>query len=401
MDAVPSIPPPALPSAAGRVLALVRVHTHPVGTVLLAAGREGLSAPQVAQAIRSRLGDEIVAHLRDHGEQLDDPPSCLRRRSEVLAAPPLVTVIIATRDRTSSLARCLNSVLASAYPHFEVVVVDNDPTSGATANLIKSGYAARGVRYGREGRRGLAAAHNRGVGMASGSILAFTDDDVVVDRHWLAAIVEAFRLSDHVGAVTGLIQPGELRTSAQVRLERHGVFAKGFEPRIFDLAAHRPADRRFPLAIGQCGSGANMAFDAGCLRRLGGFDPALGTGTRSRGGDDLAAFLNVLVSGYRLVYQPAAVVRHWHRDTDAALADQAYGYGVGLAAYLTDAVLRHPYVAMGAGLGAARSRVAGERVDRNAAWPPPLARLGRRGTMTGPVAYLAARWQARGAWRPA
>ena len=195
-------------------------------------------------------------------------------------------------------------------------------------------------------RRGLAAAHNRGLEAAAGSILAFTDDDVVVDRHWLAAIVEGFELTDNVAAVTGLIQPGELRTRAQVLLERHGSFAKGFEPRIFDLDAHRPADRRFPLATGQCGSGANMAFRADCLRRLGGFDPALGTGTTARGGDDLAAFFHVLVSGQRLVYQPAAVVRHWHRDNDSALAAQAYGYGVGLGAYLTDAVVRHPGVAI-------------------------------------------------------
>ena len=413
MDAVlPSLPAAEHPLRCRWVLALVRVHSHPVGTVRLQVGPSGLPAPALSRLIHDELGPEIAGHLRRDGlAGLDLPadraPRCLDRRFELLKAAPLVSVVVATRDRTTSLARCLDSVLASDYPAFEVVVVDNDPTSAATAALVASRYADRSVRYVREDRRGLAAAHNRGLEAAAGSILAFTDDDVVVDRHWLAAIAEGFELTHGVAAVTGLIQPGELRTRAQVLLEQHGSFAKGFEPRIFDLDAHRPADRRFPLATGQCGSGANMAFRADCLRRLGGFDPALGTGTTARGGDDLAAFFNVLVSGQRLVYQPAAVVRHWHRDHDSALATQAYGYGVGLGAYLTDAVVRHPGVAIATVIGAARRRRdtdAAQRPthpDRSDGWPPELSQLGRRGAMTGPFSYLASRWHARGARRPA
>ena len=221
--------------------------------------------------------------------------------------------------------------------------------------------------------------------MGAGSILAFTDDDVVVDRHWLAAIAEAFLVADNVGAVTGLIQPAELCTPAQKLIEDHGAFGKGFTTRVFDLAAHRPPDHRFPLAIGQCGSGANMAFDAGCLRHLRGFNPSLGAGTRARGGDDLAAFFNVVTADYSLVYQPAAVVRHWHPDSDAAVARQAYSYGVGLGAYLTHACLHRPGIALRTALGVVRPwlrptrPVAGPCRQRLAGLPPDLVRLGRRG----------------------
>jgi O-antigen biosynthesis protein len=413
MDAaVPSVLPPGQTARWRRVLALVRVHSHPVGTVMLECGPDGLTSAEVAGRIQAELGVAIAAHLRRDGlDALGLPgavhPSCLQRRAHVLQRAPLVSVVVATRDRTPSLARCLDSMLAIDYSNFEIVVVDNDPTSSATADLVKSRYADQGVRYVREDRRGLAAAHNRGLALAAGSILAFTDDDVVVDRDWLAAIVEAFNFADNVGAVTGLIQPGELRTEAQMLLEQHGSFAKGFTPKIFDLHVHRPADRRFPLATGQCGSGANMAFDADCLRRLGGFDPALGIGTTARGGDDLAAFFNVLVSGRRLVYQPAAVVRHWHKDSPASLTAQAYGYGVGLAAYLTDAVVRHPGVAIptviragGHWIGSARPGPI-PHLERSNRLPPELKHLGRRGAITGPFAYLAARWHARGARRPA
>jgi GT2 family glycosyltransferase len=402
----PGSPADAVAPGPGTVLALVRVHSQPVGTVVVRAGGREMTSAELADAVHASLGGQIDAHLRrDELAPVGDdgsPPLCLRRRAEVLSAAPFITVIVATRDRTASLARCLDSVLAVEYPSFEVVVVDNDPTSNATAALVESTYAARGVRYVREDHRGLAAAHNRGLEVSGGAVLAFTDDDVVVDRHWLAALAEAFVMTDRVGAVSGLIQPGELRTAAQVLLERHGSFAKGYKPRIYDTGVHRPADPRFPLATGQCGSGANMAFDADCLRRLGGFDAALGAGSPARGGDDLAAFFGVLTAGHRLVYQPAAVVRHWHRDNDEALTSQAYGYGVGLGAYLTGAVLRHPGVAVATAVSSVRSgrgpgrTGAGWQSQRYAGWPQGAARLGRRGAMVGPLAYATSRWRARG-----
>jgi cellulose synthase/poly-beta-1,6-N-acetylglucosamine synthase-like glycosyltransferase len=304
------------------------------------------------------------------------------------------------------LRRCLDSLLALDYPRYEIVVVDNAPSTSATSDMIAAVYADQGVRYLCERRRGLACAHNRGLQAATGKIVAFTDDDVVVDPHWLAAIAEGFEMTDGVGAVTGLIQPGELRTIAQLQLERHGAYAKGFETKVFHLRDTSPADRRFPLATGQCGSGANMAFAAGCLRRLGGFDPALGAGTSAKGGDDLAAFLRVIAAGYRLVYQPAAVVRHWHRDDMAALAQQAYGYGVGLGAYLSGAVVRQPRLVLRTALRAPGPLLASAPLSfsrggpRYAGWTSDLTRLERRGVLVGPLAYVASRWQARGTQGP-
>ena len=77
-----------------------------------------------------------------------------------------------------------------------------------------------------------------------------------------------------------------------------------------------------------------MAFRTDWLRTNGGFDPATGAGTPARGGDDLDAFLRVVLDGRTLVYEPAAIVRHYHRRDYASLRRQAYGYGVGLGAYL-------------------------------------------------------------------
>src|SRR5262249_45867339 len=90
-------------------IALVRLHTQPLGTVELRLGDNGLSATDYALQIWHNLRAEIVAHLRRDGlpplSQLTAAgisktglPECLAKRSQVLASTPLVSVVIATRD---------------------------------------------------------------------------------------------------------------------------------------------------------------------------------------------------------------------------------------------------------------------------------------------------------------
>lgn len=410
-------PRPEVAGATNTVVALVRVHRRPVATVLLAAPDGGLNADAVAGEIWRQAGDAIADHLRADGlpvpsnlgpDGLRSPgeAECLRRRREVLESSPRATVIVATRERPESLRTCIGSLLALDYPWFEIVVVDNDPQTDATAEMVRCEFPGGQVRYVREERRGLAAAHNCGIDAAAGDLLAFTDDDVVVDRDWLAALAEGFTLDEDVVAVTGLIRPMELRTRAQMLLEQHGGFGKGFAPQVFDLSAKGHDDPLYPFTAGQLGSGANMAFDAAALREMGGFDPAMGTGTLARGGDDLLALFSVVASGHRLVYQPGAVVFHQHREATDALGRQAFGYGVGLGAYLANAVIHHPGLALKVArhIPASMRSVMSLRSTRNRkrydSWPHELARLERKGILLGPAAYIASSYQARSASRP-
>jgi hypothetical protein len=139
-----------------------------------------------------------------------------------------------------------------------------------------------------------------------------------------------------------MIFPAEVETPAQAWIEAHAGFGKGFDRQVFDLDEHRPDDRLFPFTAGRLGSGANMAFRTDVLRELGGFDDTLGVGTPARGGDDLAAFYDVIRAGHRLVYEPAALVLHHHHVDSAAVRRLAYSYGIGLSAYLTRAVAEDP-----------------------------------------------------------
>jgi O-antigen biosynthesis protein len=81
------------------------------------------------------------------------------------------------------------------------------------------------------------------------------------------------------------------------------------------------------------------------LRRIGGFDSALGAGTKAKGGDDLASFYAVVNAGFKLVYEPEAIVWHYHRRGEEGMVRQAFGYGMGLGAYLTKLIVEDPIVA--------------------------------------------------------
>jgi O-antigen biosynthesis protein len=311
---------------------------------------------------------------------------------------PFVSVIVATRDRAESLTGCLNSLLAMEYPNFEIVVVDNAPSTSATAELINRRYRnTENVRYVREDQPGLASAHNRGLREINASIVAFTDDDVRVDKHWLAELVGGFGAAPNVGCVTGMIQPAELETPAQLWIEQYSGFSKGFAKRVFDLNTHRPDHPLFPYAAGTMGSGASMAFRTEVLHAIGGFDSALGAGSKGVGGDDLAAFFEVVIHGYAVVYMPSALLYHWHRRDYAGLRRQAYGYGVGLFAYLTkvivdkpsrivDFVLKAPYA-----FYYLLSKKSPKNKNKQLDYPRELTWIERKGMLYGPLAYLISR----------
>ncbi len=357
-----------------RARVLVRFRGTPLGTVNVARGES------IADHVRQTLGAALAAQLERDDEAKGSMPA---------ADACLATVVIATRERPERLAATLDSVFALDHPRYEVIVVDNAPRTPAARKLVERRRAdGLRIRYVREPRPGLALAHNRGLREARGEIVAFTDDDVDVDSHWLLELARAFEWERDVACVTGLIVPAELETAAQVWLDERVGLNKGYEPRLFDLGRNRPPDALFPYAAGTFGSGANMAFRTEALRALGGFDPATGAGTRSRGGDDLAAFFGIVASGATIAYQPAAVVRHYHRRDVAGLRRQMFDYGAGLGAYLTKIVLDDPVRLLDLGRRApsGASHIVGARSSPSLS--KDLAARELAGLLTGPARYL-------------
>jgi len=285
------------------------------------------------------------------------------------------------------------------YPNFQLIVVDGSMTE-ETASLIREEFA--GVDYLHVGRNGLSVARNRGVAAASGSIVAFTDDDVLVDHNWLVELVSGFDANERVACTTGPVLPLELETQAQLWFEESGAFTEGFERRVLTLEMASAPGSLLPYGTGRIGAGVNMAWRTSILRELGGFDVAFDALTppwppRSQhgsSGEDYGAFFDALVNGFQIVFEPGAIVYHEHRRTYEELARQLYWHGLGLGAYLTRCIATRPAqipdfvrrvprgLAYGFAPGSARNR------QKSKDFPRALTRAELRGVVHGPLAYL-------------
>jgi O-antigen biosynthesis protein len=251
---------------------------------------------------------------------------------------PSVTIAVCTRDRVADLALCLDALQPIDYPDLEILVIDNAPSQDATQRLIAQQYPH--VRYICEPRPGLNWARNRAIVESQCDIVAYADDDVVVDASWVQALAQVFGEYPEVMAVTGLVVPYELETDAQVLFEMNGGFGKGFERQRYYV----PKGDKIPwyrLGTGNFGTGANMAYRRSVFAEIGGFNPALDVGTVTNGAGDLEMFFRVLKAGHPLVYEPQAIIRHRHRREYAQLKSQLRNNG-SVFAYFICAAKAYP-----------------------------------------------------------
>ncbi|MFC1883061.1 glycosyltransferase, partial [Thermodesulfobacteriota bacterium] len=331
----------------GKLKALVRYHGCPVGWVSVPIYGDRCFANEIRIKILDLLSNEIVDHLLRRGLMKPIGPEGLELNEAISIPPhdekspwPLVTVAVCTRDRTEALAVCLESLKKLDYPNLDLLLVDNTPQTDKTEKLLKEHY--RLMRYICELRPGLNWARNRAISEARGEIIAFTDDDVVVDRHWVRALARIFKENQTVMAVTGLVIPQELETKAQLLFEINGGFGRGFKRKWYHPGSDRERGKPLHIGAGIFGTGANMAYRRSLFEQIGAFDPALDVGTVTNGGGDLEMFYRVLQEGYPLVYEPGAIVRHRHRRDYAGLKTQLTNNGIGLYSYFVRNMLAYP-----------------------------------------------------------
>src|SRR5262249_8941996 len=101
---------------------------------------------------------------------------------------PRVSLIVAIYNAAATLRDCLDSVLQIEYPADDIQVLCVDNASSDETPRILQAYRNR-VTILHEAERGPAAARNRGLAAATGDVIALTDADCIVDRHWLRHLV--------------------------------------------------------------------------------------------------------------------------------------------------------------------------------------------------------------------
>jgi hypothetical protein len=233
-----------------------------------------------------------------------------------------------------------------------------------------------------------------GLALAEGEVVAFIDDDVVVDPAWVRRCSEAFGRGPDVACVTGLILPLELETHSQLLLEQFAGFGKGFCRQTYRLEDARGSS---PLALytpGAIGSGANTALRADVARQLGGYDTSLGAGHRppaARTSTSTYAYCardtrrptsRVPSSGTRIDKAGRSCRA---RCTDTASASAPCSRKQFVAGPERRQLLR----ALPAGIRYARQPASRKNAGNTSSYPRRLDWLERLGMVLGPAAYAA------------
>jgi GT2 family glycosyltransferase len=374
-DGVPDI---SIPRGYSGLMALVTCEGMPLGDIRLRVCSDKITSDYLTERIAERFGPRIVElclEAKLNGTGTDAQPTFS------------TTVIVPTSGRPEYIQRCLRSVSELKYPNRAVLVVDNSDGCEQVRDLAKE----HGARYVREKKRGLDFARNAGLHAASSDLVAYVDDDAVVDQAWLDWIAKAFQEDTAIACVTGLVMPCELETPAQELFESYadGGMRRGYCPRVFDRFSINP------LTAGKIGVGANMAFRASVLGTIGGFDEALDCGTPAKAGGEVDLLYRLLHSGFKVCYEPRALVWHSHRREMDELRRQLSDYSTAVYAFLTKCMLEyHDIGALRVGLRwikghHVKNLVRGMVGKGRQPWSLTVAEV--KGALQGPTAYLKAK----------
>jgi glycosyltransferase involved in cell wall biosynthesis len=229
-----------------------------------------------------------------------------------VSAPVDATVLIATYNRAQLLDRTLKSVSSLHVADgrtWETIVVDNNSTDG-TRKVVERHARDFPVelRYVFEPQQGRSSALNAGINAAGGTLVAMTDDDVLVDQGWLDAACDTLLTSDDPSVVYagGPVAPiWETPPPSWLDLTRGDLWGTiaiqdhGDQPFVYEEA------RKVPL-------GANMAARRALFYAIGPFRADLGrsSGRVVLGQEVPELLMRARTAGFKGVYVPRMRVQH-------------------------------------------------------------------------------------------
>lgn len=211
--------------------------------------------------------------------------------SEPAGRPVTFSIILPARDMGAHLPRVLSALAASAAGQAvaEIILVDNGSTDATMTLARQAGLVVLPNDTGQ--RRSIADLRNRGAAVATGTVLAFLDADMVVPSNWLAAA--AGRYARGFDGILGFVDRAP---------ETAGLVARAFGDRLYR--------RRKDVRAVDFLPGRNLFVPAALFRRLGGFDAGLFTS------EDKEFTLRAAASGVAVLSSPEAPVVHLGCERD-------------------------------------------------------------------------------------
>ena len=268
---------------------LMALRLNRQATALLTALSRPCSVAELAKLPGIGLAPAAISAFLD---------SLLRRRLVLWQPPtpavwPKVSIIVPAHGRAEATRRCVQSLLALDYPaeRREIVVVDDASTPPLAAALEDLPV----MLLRQERNIGQSAARNLAASLATGTVLAFTDNDCAVEPGWLRSLVPY--LGDPKIAIVG---GRVLATPAQ------GAIA-AFEAVRSPLDMGASATEVTPAAAVAYLPTCNLLVKRDALLAHEGFDPSL------RVGEDVDFIWRVLRGGAGAWYAPAGRIAHDHR----------------------------------------------------------------------------------------
>jgi glucosyl-dolichyl phosphate glucuronosyltransferase len=248
---------------------------------------------------------------------------------QTLQATPIISIIVATRNRRQSLGQFLDGLRSlPERPAWELIVVDNGSADG-TESLLSSAMKDLPIVVVNENLPGKSRALNRALKHARGDILLFTDDDVVPDPSWLTALHQAS--IEYPGAVVfgGRILVNHERIPQWI-VSSYNLRTILTSEQDLGRDIHWFANDQYPI-------GPNLAVRRQSLEQGSFVWPVnLGPGTKIPVGDERAFLMQVSHPESRdRLYVPDSVVRHHIKDRQLGFVSALMrcflgGYAAGL-----------------------------------------------------------------------
>ena len=221
-----------------------------------------------------------------------------------LPTVPLVSVIISVYNGEKTIAKCLDSVLKLDYPSFEMIVID-DFSNDATEKILRT---YKKITYGRAlYNHGQALCRNEGVAKAKGEYIAFLDADTTVDSQWLTQLLKCHI---HAPAAVGGAQHCPKDATPMQKL----LFA--FMSRVGFITEYQGTKIRQVNHLPSC----FVLYWKNTFTGMGGF-------RNLRYGEDPDLNYRLRKAGYKLMYNPGAIVYHYPPETLRAFLRKMYKYG--------------------------------------------------------------------------
>jgi GT2 family glycosyltransferase len=229
-----------------------------------------------------------------------------------------IAVIVLNYNKKPDLLEALESIYASDYPDFTVVVVDNDSSDGSADAVAEQFPQASLIRN--PENSGVSKGRNTGWRYAdenySFEYVIFVDDDAVLTRDCLSKLVDAYRQFPEAGVLAG-----KAFTNFETnQLMSVGIRANFYTGLIFDMGVGEYDNGQYnePREIDAAGGFAFMVR-ANLFRQLNAFDERFSP----YGWEDVDFSLRAREKGYTVRYVPEA--RLCHKGTKAGRKPKA-GY---------------------------------------------------------------------------